>query len=56
MELKNLVRVSTFAKNIGKSTECVRVWIRNGFLIKNKEYFVIDGVYFIDVENTKYVR
>ena len=46
MEFKNLVRVKTFAKEIGKSTECIRSWLSSGFM----KATIIDGCFFIDTD------
>ena len=50
MKTENLLRVSTYAKRIGKSVECVRVWIRTGRFREGKECVTIDGVTFINTE------
>ena len=50
---KNLVKVSTYAKMIGKSTELVRIWIREGKFKIGKEVEVIDNVQFINLDKVE---
>lgn len=51
--LKDLVKVSTYARNIGKSNELVRSWIRSGKLNEDNGLVVIDGVMFINKKEVK---
>lgn len=51
METKKLLKVSNYAKSIGKSTELIRVWIRTGKWTYGKEVIMIDGVTFVNLEN-----
>ena len=56
MSTVQLVRVSTYAKRIGKSVELVRHWIRTGKFKEGREYIVIDGVTFINLNNIQNER
>lgn len=51
--LKDLVKVSTYARNIGKSNELVRSWIRSGKINEDNGLVVIDGVMFINKKEVK---
>lgn len=44
---KDLIKISTYARSIGKSCECIRIWIRSGKWKEGKDYVSIDGVIFI---------
>lgn len=56
MDIKDLVKVSTYAKMIGKSTELVRFRIRTGIYEENKDYYNLDGVFLIDKKHIKKVN
>lgn len=51
--IKDLVKVSTYARNIGKSNELVRSWIRSGKLNEQNGLVIIDGVMFVDLKEVK---
>lgn len=51
--IKDLVKVSTYASNIGKSNELVRSWIRSGKLNEQNGLVVIDGVMFVNLKEVK---
>lgn len=53
IEISDLVKVSTYAKSIGKSSELVRLWIRKGDWTKGKEYVLIDGMPFVNAKTAK---
>lgn len=50
MKVNRLVKIFTWAKQIGVHYETIRTWIKKGKLTKDKHYIVIDGMIFINLD------